>query len=87
MSDGPTGPVYPDWEFIQGDAFYVNRMTSDASYLTRAATLPPPITHPFPTCDCSACEIRRLKDQIQQLTKERDEAQQRYRMGGQRERL
>jgi len=76
MSDGPTGPVSPDWEVIQGEAFYVNRMSADASYLTRSFD-PPVVSHPFPTCDCSACEIRRLKDQIQQLTRERDEARAR----------
>ena len=71
MTDGPTGAVYPDFEIIQGEAFYVNRVQTNANYLG-TLPLPPPITHPFPTCDCSACEIRRLKEQIQQLTVENE---------------
>lgn len=74
MNNGPTGPVHPDWEVIQGEAYYVNRVSPGADYLHRLpqSFVPPP--HPFPHCDCTACEVRRLKAQVDTLTQERDAA-------------
>ena len=64
MTNGPTGPQYPDFELIQGEAFYVQR--------SAAPVQSGPV--PFVACECSACQIRKLQAQIDTLTQERDAA-------------
>ena len=73
MTNGPSGPQYPDFELIQGEAFYVQRSIAPAVPIA-SALASMPIAHPSPTCPCGACEVRRLQAQVETLTKERDAA-------------